>query len=158
MNRCENGWSKFNGCFRVVALKLPESIRFALSIKSTNFFNILRAITPWVTSSWAIVLSAVSLRPIPLVYILWHNLPVWVPCRWWGSFGYCLCLKLFVFMGLSVWRSRDGEEGGLKPELSSWTQVLLALVLVGIVNFVVVCYKVSIIIGIHKIISQINGL
>ena len=43
------------------------SIRVA---KSMIFFNILRAIAPWETSSWAIVYFALSLRLFPLVYIL----------------------------------------------------------------------------------------
>ena len=54
--------------FRVVALKFRvNSIRV---VKSMIFFNILGAIAPWVTSSWAIVFFALSLRLLPLVYIL----------------------------------------------------------------------------------------
>ena len=44
--------------------------------KSMIFFNILGAIAPWVTSSWAIVFFALSLHLLPLVYILWV-LPAW---------------------------------------------------------------------------------
>ena len=39
------------------------------------FFNILNGIAPWVTSSWAIVFFALSLRLLPLVNILWLGPP-----------------------------------------------------------------------------------
>ena len=44
-----------------------NSVRVA---KSMIFFNILYAIAPWVTSSWAIVFFELSLRLLPLVFIL----------------------------------------------------------------------------------------
>ena len=56
--------SKFQG--RGIKIDRVNLIRFA---KSMIFFNIFRAITPWVTTSWAIVFFALSLRLLPLVYI-----------------------------------------------------------------------------------------
>ena len=56
--------NKFQG--RGIKIHRDNLIRVA---KSIIFFNILRAIAPWVTSSWAIVFFALSLRLLPLVYI-----------------------------------------------------------------------------------------
>ena len=41
--------------------------------KSMIFLNILRAIVPWVTSSCAIALFALSFRQFPLIYILYFR-------------------------------------------------------------------------------------
>ena len=62
--------SKFQG--RGIKIDRVNSI---LVDKSIIFFNILREIAPWVTSSWAIVFFALSLRLLPLVYILWLGPP-----------------------------------------------------------------------------------
>ena len=58
--------SKFQG--RGIKIDRVKSIRVA---KSMIFFNIVRAIAPWVTSSWAIAFFALSLRLLPLVYKLY---------------------------------------------------------------------------------------
>ena len=61
---------EFLSKFHVRGIKIDRvnSIRVA---KSVIFFNILRAIAPWVTSSWAIVFFALNVRLLPLVYIIW---------------------------------------------------------------------------------------
>ena len=58
--------SKFQG--RGIKIDRVNSICVATSM---IFYKILRAIASWVTSSWAIVFFAWSLRLLPIVYILW---------------------------------------------------------------------------------------
>ena len=70
--------SKFQG--RGIKIIIVNSIRVGISM---IFFNILHAIAPWVTSSWAIVFFALSLRLLPLVYILWlmYVIKLQIICR-----------------------------------------------------------------------------
>ena len=56
---------------RGIKIGRVSSIRVA---KSMIFFNILRAVAPWVTS-WAIVFFALTLRLLSLVYILSYCMP-----------------------------------------------------------------------------------
>ena len=50
-----------------------DRVNLILVTGSMIFFNILCAIAPCVTSSWAIVFFALILRLLPLVYILWMH-------------------------------------------------------------------------------------
>ena len=72
MNKCENVWSNFSASFRLMALKLPEWIRFSLPNQRFSSISYV-PIEPWVTSLWAIVFFALSLRLLSLVYIYFGN-------------------------------------------------------------------------------------
>ena len=70
MKKSENGLSNFSGSYRVGLLQFPELIQFWFP-NPLIFFNILRTITPHVTSPWETVFFESNFRTRSLVYKSW---------------------------------------------------------------------------------------